>query len=46
MSEFFRDYGFFILVAFMMFFCHFGHRHGGSGHDHNNKRSGEDDRGQ
>jgi hypothetical protein len=36
MGEFFRDYGFFFLVAVLMLFCHMGH--GGRG------RKGRDDR--
>jgi hypothetical protein len=42
MSDFLRDYGFFIVVAIMMFFCHFGHRHGGAGRGHD-ENSGESD---
>jgi len=40
MFEFLRDYGFFILVAVMMFVCHFGHRHGGRGRDDAGKPPG------
>jgi hypothetical protein len=41
MSEFFRDYGFFILVAVLMLFCHLGHgSHGGRKRDEDGKGPG------
>ena len=47
MSEFFGNYGFFILVALLMLTCHLGHgRHGGHGRnkDHADGTSGESER--
>jgi len=41
MGEFLQNYGFFILIAILMLFCHLGHgghRHGGD--DDRDKRSG------
>ena len=41
MREFFQDYGFFILVAVLMLFCHLGHGgHGGRGRDEDGKGPG------
>jgi len=41
MGEFFRDYGFFILVAVLMLVCHMGHGgHGGRGRDEDGKGPG------
>lgn len=45
MSEFFQNYGFFILIALLMLGCHLFHfgghgRHGGDGDDDKDKRSG------
>jgi hypothetical protein len=43
MSEFFGTYGFFILVALLMFACHLGHGgHGGHGRQ-GGRRDGDAD---
>lgn len=41
MGEFLQNYGFFILIAILMLFCHLGHGgHGRRGSDDRDKRSG------
>ncbi len=41
MTEFLQNYGFFILVAIVMLFCHMGHGgHGHKGRDESDKGSG------
>lgn len=38
MGEFLQDYGFFIVIAALMLFCHLGH--GGHGHRRSDDRGG------
>ncbi len=44
MSEFLQNYGFFILIAILMIFCHLGHGghggHGQKGDDENDRCAG------
>ena len=41
MGEFLQSYGFFILIAILMLFCHLGHGgHGRGGDDDKDKPSG------
>jgi hypothetical protein len=39
-SEFLQSYGFFILIAILMFACHMGHGRHGGGDDREERRRG------